>query len=361
MFKKRISRRSFLQATAGMAAALGTAGCASLSHSTIQKAAESDPPFLARLRVKNPASVRILQVTDLHFFGNRNLNAGGRLNGKTCDEIQTIIDMTRPDMLLVTGDLWPDNPIERTAEFMQQSIDFCAAFGVPWAFTWGNHDQLPDFSVGHRYITEAKQSLYRGADTNGAYAVELTDGKGRAVWQILCLNTEKDGLCAGPQSELKHVGTALNTRAGGQAPGRFAAFHIPINQYKEVWESGIARGFYAEPQCIEKEDGTALAMMKSFGVRACFCGHDHVNDYSGVLDGVELVYGRATGWGGYGGMTLTKGGKLIELDCGTGQYRWSSVLPNGTRWTPGPSERIDKSEEKRKADQLEKAAAGQPV
>lgn len=31
-----------------------------------------------------------------------------------------------------------------------------------------------------------------------------------------------------------------------------------------------------------------------------FYGHDHDNDFGGFLDGVELIYGRKTGFGCYG-------------------------------------------------------------
>ena len=45
-----------------------------------------------------------------------------------------------------------------------------------------------------------------------------------------------------------------------------------------------------------------------------FCGHDHVNNYHGDWHGTDLVYGRVSGWGGYGPGTWQRGGRLIELD-----------------------------------------------
>ena len=35
-------------------------------------------------------------------------------------------------------------------------------------------------------------------------------------------------------------------------------------------------------------------------VRAVFCGHDHYNNYGGLYKGVELSYGRKTGYGASG-------------------------------------------------------------
>ena len=94
-----------------------------------------------------------------------------------------------------------------------------------------------------------------------------------------------------------------------------------------------------EDVCMEQEDGSSLAVLKAAGVRACFCGHDHQNDYSGAADGVELVYGRVSRAGGYGADIFPKGGKLITVNCRTGRYEWVSITPDGKRWRPKPGER----------------------
>jgi hypothetical protein len=54
-----------------------------------------------------------------------------------------------------------------------------------------------------------------------------------------------------------------------------------------------------------------------------------------------LVFGRSSGWNGYGYDKLRKGGKLITANCETGSYAWESVFPDGLRWKPNPDERIE--------------------
>jgi len=120
---------------------------------------------------------------------------------------------------------------------------------------------------------------------------------------------------------------------------RFAFFHIPLRQYDDIWKNGAARGMKGEEVCMEKEDGTSLAVLKAASVRACFCGHDHQNDYSGTADGVELVYGRVSRAGGYGADIFPKGGKLITVNCRKGTYNWVSITPDGKRWSPKRGER----------------------
>lgn len=38
-----------------------------------------------------------------------------------------------------------------------------------------------------------------------------------------------------------------------------------------------------------------FAAAKEMGIRAIFSGHDHDNNYEGVLEGVRLAYGHKTG------------------------------------------------------------------
>ena len=77
------------------------------------------------------------------------------------------------------------------------------------------------------------------------------------------------------------------------------------------------------------------------GLTAVICGHDHVNDYSAVSGGVDLIYGRATGVGGYGAEQVAKGAKLYTLDPARKAYEWVSLQLDGTKWRPAPDERKD--------------------
>lgn len=322
-----ITRRQFLM-TSG---ALFLAGCA--GRARVLPSTPGSLDSTVRLHVPRSKHFRILQLTDLHFFSNREFQANsGRV--MTRDIIDAVIRKTKPDLLLITGDTWPANRQPRTGEIqMRRAIPILEGFGLPWAYTWGNHDQLANMDEGHQTLAEAKNSLYRGAKTNGNYVIDLVGKRDKTLWQLLCVNTGEDGFLEEQRQWVRSLPPA--------SVPRLAFFHIPLKQYADVWNNGTASGVIGENPCIEKEDGGALPVLKEAGVRACFCGHDHVNDYSGMCDGIELVYGRATGLGGYGRELVPKGGKLITVDCLNGTYSWVSVLPDGTRWFPKPGERKD--------------------
>lgn len=322
-----VTRREFLIA----GGALLAAGCTGKSETPLD--ASTTAESAAQLHIKDAAAFKILQFTDLHFFSprERRVEAGQIPTLKIMD---TLIEQTGPDLVMITGDVWPGNRGGDFASFMmRRAVRRLGHIGMPWAFTWGNHDMLADMNAGHKTLTGAPDSLYRGAATGGNYTIGVIDGAGERAAELLCLNTTDIGMAQEQRDWLAALPPA--------GVPRLAFFHIPLKQYADIWENGVAEGIIGEDPCAEEEDGASLACLKNAGVRACICGHDHVNDYEGVIDGVELVYGRATGLGGYGREYVPKGGKLITLDCTQGTYTMCSVLPDGTSWTPKPGERID--------------------
>jgi hypothetical protein len=339
MSMQKVTRRSFLGAGAA-AAGLAVAGCAT-GRTLIVPAKGGDLPYVSRLQVRKPGAIRMLQVTDIHLFAGE-APFWEAANKKSLSDMQALVAETKPDLVIVTGDLWRDYPAEKLDEFAQKAIGLCGALGVPWAYVWGNHDQVVNRPAVEDMLAKAPNSLYRGAGSDGNYVLNLEDRHGKVVWQFLCVNSSNTGLVAPQQAWLKSLPDDIGGGQKGLTP-RMAAFHIPLKQYDTMWADGTARGIKCERICFEQEDGTSLAVLKSVGVKACFCGHDHVCDYSGVVDGVDLIYGRATGRGGYGGLQVRKGGKLYTLDGRTGKYVWESVLLDNTRWVPGPNEHVDKT------------------
>jgi hypothetical protein len=48
-------------------------------------------------------------------------------------------------------------------------------------------------------------------------------------------------------------------------------------------------------------------------VAGTFCGHDHINDFTGSLHGIRLSYGRATGYNTYGREGFMRGARVIRM------------------------------------------------
>jgi hypothetical protein len=151
------------------------------------------PETTASVRVREVTRIRLLQFTDIHFFHNRDRHGSGP-DERTVADMRRMIDLYEPDLVAVTGDTWHDNPEGRGHEFLDYSLRQFEGLGVPWLFTWGNHDLLDDYVAAHDALTTARQSLYRGGPGGGNYTVDLVDGEGRRAWELICLNTMNIGM-----------------------------------------------------------------------------------------------------------------------------------------------------------------------
>lgn len=334
MYDKEISRRSFVQ--------VSMAGCLTALATGVSPAAETTEQVARkRLTVTNGAAVRILQFTDVHFFNGitKRPEEEEKQRIRTQEDMRRLVDHANPDLIMVTGDLWHENPDGRGAEFMEYALNQIGLLGVPWAFAWGNHDSLDSYEAGHRALAGAQGSQYAGGGLGGNYVLVLEDASGAPLVELFCLDSGKEGL---GEEARAFIGQAIAADAGAPKPMRLAACHIPVRQYHEVWENKAATGIIGEIVCSEKEDGTTLAALRDARIQAVFCGHDHENDYSGRMAGVEMIYGRATGYAGYGHEKVPKGGKVYTLDPARKSMEWLSLLPDGTAWKPAPGERIEK-------------------
>lgn len=339
MHQHSIDRRQFLAGTA--AATMGTVLAS-------PAAAEDEAPLIsgaisttypdqrAVLAVSDPARIRMLQLTDIHFFCNKEEPARDK---QTLEDIPRLIEKTHPDLLLISGDLWHDNPDGQGRAYMEFALEHLGRWGIPWLFTWGNHDRLDDYVAGHDALHEARHSLYRGGASGGNYVVSLQDKNGADLWDIICMNSMGDGLL---QIQRDWLQALPKQEFRPRAENAFCVVHIPVKQYTDIWAQPDTGGVFLEEVCSWQEDGTTLPLIDKLGtVRAYFCGHDHVNDYRGTWGGVELNYGRATGHGGYGGDKVPKGAKIITVNAQSGKHTSESILPDGTTWNSEPGKKID--------------------
>ena len=325
----RITRRGFLQgaALAGAGLALCGPGRALAAMAPAPEGVEAAVPTLL---TRTPGKFSLLAVTDLHFYITQIA-----AEPKTVEDIRQMIAHFDPDLLVVTGDMWHNNPGGRGYSFCKWACKQFSHLPVPWAFAWGNHDMMDDYNKGHRLLTSAPNSMYAGAAADGNYRIAVRDSADSApVWNLIFLNDSRGGI-RGEQAQWFNAEAGRIRAAQPAPPPAFLFFHIPIPQYLDIAMPGKARGVMYEGVAHDDGDRAALQAFHDSGmVRAMFCGHDHVNDYDGKLKGIHLEYIRATGREGYGGDRVPKGGTLISVDAAAGSFDSVTVFPDGSRWVP---------------------------
>jgi hypothetical protein len=73
-------------------------------------------------------------------------------------------------------------------------------------------------------------------------------------------------------------------------------------------------GFKGEEVCCGSVNtGLFGALKEQKTVEWVTAGHDHNNDYYGAYQGINLAFGRKTGYGGYGPDGFPRGARVFEV------------------------------------------------
>ena len=292
---------------------------------------------------------KILQLTDIHIGGSL-LSYDKDLKAlKACFKL---IEHTKPDLVVVTGDLsFPMGvmsfsfnntaPVQQFAAFMRNT-------GVPWAFTYGNHDTESMAILNEIGLDELYRSLSWDTSKNLIYPYSQPEAWGRNNQLIEIRNHDGtlnqalflidsnaytgDGLnkydfIHDDQVEwYKEQVLRLNAEEG-RTVSSMGFFHIPLQQYKtayELYESGSneVKYFFGSNDekminkiCCSEYPSALFDTAKELGsTTAFFCGHDHYNNMSLEYQGIRLTYGMSIDYlvmPGIARDTKQRGGTLI--------------------------------------------------
>ena len=279
---------------------------------------------------KTTDDFKILHLTDIHIGGslysyNKDLKAL-----KAC---YAEIEHTHPDLVVVTGDMcFPMGimslslnntaPVEQFAAFMRN-------VGIPWAFTYGNHDTERMSTANKSELDEVYKSLSYKTSGTLLYPYVQPDIMGRNN-QLIEIRNADGSLNTGlfMIDSNAYTGEGINVydyihddqvdwyadevermkAEAGHTVNSLVFFHIPLQEYKTATElylqdSDEVKYFYGENPgdhggitndlvcCSDypsKMFDTALELGSTTGF---FCGHDHYNNASIEYKGIRLTYG----------------------------------------------------------------------
>ncbi len=275
---------------------------------------------------KPEGDFRILQLTDIHLGGGALSYDKDLLALKA---VFALLEYTKPDLVIVTGDLcYPVGlssfsfnntaPVQQFAAFMRNT-------GIPWAFTYGNHDTESYAASSKNSLNELYKSLSWKTGRTLMYPYVQPDVTGRSNQLIELRN--KDGTLNNALFLIDsnaYTGEGLNrydyihddqvewyrgevarlsAEAGGTVPS-LVFFHIPLQQYKTAYELykngdesvrfyfGSAKESASGTVCCSEYPSGMFDAAKALGsTTGFFCGHDHYNNFSIEYEGIRLTYG----------------------------------------------------------------------
>lgn len=208
------------------------------------------------------------------------------------------INKQNPDLIVTVGDntgTFGINDLET-----QHVADFLDSFEIPWTTLFGNHD--PEGRADRSRLTEILQSSkygifeYGPADLHGAgnFIINLERNNDLAYSMFLMDSGDYadggyDGLNAKQADWYKWAHKGITENEGKNVP-TMAFAHIPVPEIEEIPEDKFiagSKGNRTTPQAVN--DGFFDAFKENGGTHLFF-GHNHINNFYGILEGVTMGY-----------------------------------------------------------------------
>ncbi len=273
------------------------------------------------LRFNDDGKFKIVQITDVHFqYNSPGSDSALRI-------MEAVIESEKPDLIVLTGDIVCSKETQKAWDSLSEVL---IKAKIPWAVTLGNHDdeyemtreQIMEHITGMPYnLTINGPAELSG---NGNYTLEIKSSASDEVKAVLyCLDSHgypSDRALLGSYDWIKFdqiqwymEKSSEYTKANNDQPlPSLAFFHIPLPEYRDIIYNKNTFGVQEELICAPNiNTGMYAAILVSGDVMGTFVGHDHNNNYIGILRSVCLAYGAVTGIECYG--KIGRGARVIEL------------------------------------------------
>ena len=273
-----------------------------------------------KLQFRDDGSFKVMQLTDIHFTRD------DEADHRTVALMRELIQAENPDFIMTTGDTVYG---ERNVEFLEKALEPVLDSGIPWGYTFGNHDV--EFASNHQELFDRIVQLpgcrawhdpASGEGMGNCY-LELCNHAGRPEWLLFGIDSGDYGKipqlnCGFGYVSRRQIQWYVDRIAEyEQKVGEFSAMvfmHMGLPEHREVWDYevcyGTQRDWYGGPPV---NSGFFCAMLEAGHTKGVFVGHEHVNDYWGRMYGIALGYGRCTGFGTYGAQDYLRGCRIFRF------------------------------------------------
>ncbi|HPD94567.1 MAG TPA: metallophosphoesterase family protein [Tenuifilaceae bacterium] len=274
-----------------------------------------------RLHFDKNGEFKIVQFTDMHLQDN--------IADTVFASAEKIINIEKPNLVVITGDVTYQDSVKK---LIHKLATIFANKKLPWAVVLGNHDD--EFGTSRKTLSQIYRSQpynlnvkTKGVhgETNFILPISGKNGENEALLYFFDSNAynplkgKVDGAYAwidfSQISWYRNQSIKYTKKNNGVPVPALAFFHIPLPEYKTLWQQDSASciGSKHEDVCSPLvNSGMYVSMLEQGNIMGTFVGHDHVNDYIGVLNGIALAYGRFSGTKNIYGF-LTPGARVIIL------------------------------------------------
>jgi len=244
---------------------------------------------------------------------------------KAINLITKLITDKQPDLITLTGDnFWgPKNIL-----VIQRFLRFLDGFNIPWAPVMGNHDNdgSGDYNWFADILLQTNNCIFKKGPQGmgcGNYVITIMENN-TIVQAIIMMDSHDSEVFANQLEWYSWVVNGLNNIAGRIVPSTLM-FHIPLVEYSDAWDYYVASGFDTnigsgeknETVCCSDTNNGFFTLIKSLGsTKNVICGHDHINDFSILFEGVRLTYAIKSSFSSYYDESIL-GGTIINISSTT--------------------------------------------
>ncbi|WP_408011481.1 metallophosphoesterase family protein [Pseudalkalibacillus sp. A8] len=352
---RKMDRKNFIKIS-GLSTLALTLGTTGLPVDFLTSTAEAKTQDEAKLKFNPNGKLKIVQFNDTQD--------DERIDRRTIQLMEKVLDTEKPDFVVLNGDNIAGGC--DTALEMKQAINNVAQpmekRGIKWAITYGNHDEdsTPNSGLDEKdmlkiymsYKYNMNQPGEKDITGTGNMNVLINDSKGeKAVFNLWLLDSGRyapktiagqdfegyptwDWLRMNQVKWYYETSKSLEKRFDRKIPS-LMFIHIPLWEHRFMWYGSVDGRTAANHEAAVKKhnivgernedecpgpinSGMFSAILERNDVKGVFCGHDHINTYSGNYYGVLLGYGGSAGFGTYGLSGAEKnrlrGARVFNLD-----------------------------------------------
>lgn len=264
---------------------------------------------------------KIIQLTDLHLSPHHN-----KEDVETFELISQMVKYYHPNLLMLTGDqIWSEGIIDSDQTYLKL-IQHLNSLNVPVAITYGNHDTENQFTRSDLRALESEINLLAEkkhtymVDDKEAYCIEVMqdDKLTHVIYVIDSGDYDKLNISHYDYIHPKHVNWIRKTRemyveSGFTGKNNILFTHIPLPEYKLANKENGLKGIYNETvSSADINSGMFAQLLHNNDVSYVSCGHDHDNDFQFNLNGINLCFGRVSGFHCYG--DVHRGARIFDLE-----------------------------------------------
>ena len=291
------------------------------------------------LRFNAQGKFTVMQISDIQECG--------ALHPRGLRLLEAALDREKPDLVVFTGDQVKGYspalrlaPPERRRALIARTIRGITApleaRGIPFTFTFGNHDHdapLPGDEQVRLYQSGAlclAQESPAGVPGFANHALPVLDSQGEKAALLLYMldshgpsGTGYTPLCPEQVDWYRQTREAYAEKTGGYVPSMLFQ-HVPVEEVIELYresprgkgalegfrnysgkhfrlDESRAEGFMGElPSSPDANAGLFGAALEKGEMLGMFFGHDHKNGFHGDVRGITLGYAPGAGYRTYG-------------------------------------------------------------